>query len=1148
MKNEPVENEQIRPGLKRTLVALAQVAFHDNAVKLVLIGLAGSVLTGPEAARMVSLLALLLVMPFVLFSPVAGWLADCFPKHAVFRGALIAQVVLTLGIALSIYMGSLAAAVVGFFFLGLQSTFFSPAKRGILKELVGSHRLASATGAAESLTVLAILGGTLAGGWLFDRLAVRVNSAWSGAFWALMVFLAGCGGVWAVFAGVRGAGAAAPAPFRAGLFWGHGSQIRALARQSGLFRAALGESAFYFLGGAVMVTLMQLTLEMMQGAIGTSTRTAVLMTLMGVGVIIGSLLAGWICRRALRLGLIPLGAWMMAAALGLMAAAVTRPGWFETALVALGISGGLYLVPLSTYLQDRARAEERGNILAATNLLSSLAGVLAVVLQFLLAEGGGLSVSAQLMVYSVLALGMGVYLVFLLPDELLRLAGLAVAGLIYPTRIRGAEHIPSSGGVLIVCNHVSYADTLPLAVACPRPIRFLALESLFRVPLLGFILRVFGCIPVSPLKAKEALQIAAEALAAGEVVCVFPEGQLTRTGCLMELKPGFEWIARKAGCPVVVAYLDGLWGSVFSFAGGRYFWKWPRSLRVPVTVSFAPALNAREATTERVRQQMLELGAEAFSWRDEVRGSLAQTLLRQLKARPWETQLIDFSQREQGKRVRRGSLLTGALALAHRWSDTLPGRRIGVVLPPGEAGAVVNLGLILAGKVPVHLNPTASPEAIAHCLSAGEVSAVITAVPVRRKLASFPWPQATLDLEDEAAALCAWEKIRAFLQAWVVPYPFLRYRCPAFRPDQEAVLLFTSGSSGLPKGVPLSHANLLANVLQIRDIDLLQPKDRIISALPLFHSFGLTVGLLCPLLLRRVILTVPSPLDSGAIARAGRYGRATILLGTPTFLRHWMKRAEADDFAVLRLAIVGAEKLSAPLAEAFQKKFGARVLEGYGLTETSPVAAFNLPDPVRGPAARSAQSGQRTGSVGRLLPGLAARLLDPVSGQPLAGAGPGIIALSGANVIGSYLGGVEADKFQDGWFITGDVGRFDTEGFLFIEGRLSRFSKIGGEMVPHLAVEEALLKVLAPDSDQSADVVLGLPDGEKGEELVLLTTRALDAARVRAVLAGAGLPNLWIPKRVIPVEHIPVLGSGKLDLAACKELAVRSTCAEPKKS
>jgi acyl-[acyl-carrier-protein]-phospholipid O-acyltransferase/long-chain-fatty-acid--[acyl-carrier-protein] ligase len=1135
-QRQPMTTESTRPGLARTLLALAQVAFHDNAVKLVLIGLATAVLPPAQAAGAVSLLALLLVLPFVLFGPVAGWLADRFPKHAIFRQALVAQVLLTLGVIAAIHSRQLGLAVACFFLLGLQSTFFSPAKRGILKELVGSRRLAAATSAAESLVVLSILVGTLAGGWLFDHRAGVLASPWAGASSALWIFLGGCAIAWVVFLGVRGAAAAEPAPFHRSLLWGHAAQLRGLARQPGLFKAALGESAFYFLGGAVMVTLMQLAREQLAGALGTSSRTAVLMALMGGGIILGSLLAGWICRRTLRLGLVPLGGLAMAASLWTMAASLGQDRVFSAALILLGISGGLFLVPISTYLQDRAKEEERGNILAATNLLASLAGIIAVALQYVLASGLGLGVAAQCTIYGFIALGMGLYLVVLLPDELLRLGGLALARLIYPTRTCGEEHIPATGGVLIVCNHVSYVDVLPLALSCLRPIRFLSLDALFRIPVLGTVLRVFGCIPVSPLKAKDALKKAAEALAAGEVVCLFPEGQLTRTGSLMELKPGFELIARRAGCPVVVAHLDGLWGSIFSFSGGRYFWKWPRRLRVPVTVSWSRPMPPEEATTVRVRATLQELGADAFARRDEVRMGLGRALLHQLKARPWETQLVDFAQ--GGKRVRRGSLLSAALALASHWKQKFPERRVGVVLPPGEAGTVVNLALIFAGKVPVNLNPTAGPAAVAHALAAGEVCSVVTVAPVRRKLAKFAWPEGTVDLADEAKALGTVARLRAFLWAWVVPYPLLRHRLrlPACGGDDEAALLFTSGSSGLPKGVALSHANLMANAVQIRDVDLVHRGERVLSALPLFHSFGLTVGLMAPLLGRRLLVTVPSPLESDKIAEAGRKERPTLLLGTPTFLRQWMKRIDAGDLSSLRLAITGAEKLPAPLAEAFRAKYGAPVLEGYGLTETSPVAAFNVPDPMQGPGARSEQSGCRAGSVGRLLPGLAAKLIDPVSGQTVD-QGSGILAFRGANVVQGYLGGVEADKFRDGWFITGDLARFDKEGFLFIEGRLSRFSKVGGEMVPHLAVEEALLKALPADSDKPTECVLGLPDGEKGEELVLLTTRGLESARLREVLAEAGLPNLWVPRRVIPVVGIPVLGSGKLDFAACKKLA-----------
>lgn len=1129
-----MEQETTRPGFYRVLLALAQVAFHDNAVKLVLIGLATAVLPKDQAAGVVSLLALLLVLPFVLFGPLAGWVSDHFPKHRIFRWALVAQVLLTLWVLVAAKARHLDWAVAGFFFLGLQATFFSPAKRGIIKELVGSQRLGPATGAAESLTVLAILMGCVAGGRLFDARTGLLGDAWHGAGSALGLFLAGCVAAWLVVWGVRGAEAADRSPFRPSLLWGHVSQLRGLVRQPGLFKAALGEAAFYFFGGAVMVSLAQLVREQFANALGSASETGFLMALMGGGIILGSLLAAWICRRAIRLGLVPVGGLGMAASLWVMAGTTGTAFPFSASLMLLGISGGLFLVPVSAYLQDRAEEKERGNILAATNLLSSLSGMLAVGLQYVLGPVLHLSVGSQLSIYGALAACLAVYLLLLLPDELLRLAGLALARLIYPTKIVGAEHIPAKGGVLIVCNHVSYADVLPLALSCVRPIRFLSLDSLFKMPVLGTILRIFGCIPVSPLKAKDALKRAAEALACGEVVCLFPEGQLTRTGSIMELKPGFELIARRAGCPVVVAHLDGLWGSVFSYSGGRYFTKWPRRFRVPITVSFSEPIPPEAATTPRVRRVMLELGADAFARRSEVRMGLGRALLHQMKARPWETQLVDYAQ--EGKTVSRGRLLAASLALAMRWRDALPGKRIGVVLPPGEAGAVANLALFFAGKIPVNLNPTVGTQAVEHALRTGEITTVLTASPVRRKLTKFPWPAGTRDLADEVKGLGRWEKIRAFAWAWIVPYPVLKHRLnlPAHGGDDEAALLFTSGSSGLPKGVPLSHANLMANAVQIRDIDLLGKTDRLLSALPLFHSFGLTVGLLTPLLGRRVLVTVPSPLESDKIAAAGRGGCTTLLLGTPTFLRQWMKRIDAADFPALRLAITGAEKLPVSLAEAFLEKFKAPVLEGYGLTETSPAAAFNLPDPPD-------QAGHRTGSVGRPLPGMAVRLLDPLTLAEVDGVGvSGIVAFRGANVVRGYLGSVEADKFHDGWFITGDLARFDADGFLFIEGRLSRFSKVGGEMVPHLAVEDAIQKIFPPGGDKIPDCVLGLPDGEKGEQLVVLSTRTLDPAALREGLAAAGLPNLWMPKRVIPVEAIPVLGSGKLDFGACKQIAERA--------
>ena len=483
-------------------------------------------------------------------------------------------------------------------------------------------------------------------------------------------------------------------------------------------------------------------------------------------------------------------------------------------------------------------------------------------------------------------------------------------------------------------------------------------------------------------------------------------------------------------------------------------------------------------------------------------------------------------------------------ALARRWKETLPERRIGVILPPGIAGTLANIGLLFAGKVPVNLNPTLSESAARACLEQAGIQTILTAAPIEAKCTKFPWTPHVIHIESEIANISRVQKLWHVVAAFLLPTSFLSRATGLTKtdPDEEAALLFTSGSSGLPKGVPLSHRNLVTNILQVSETGFAAKDDRLLTALPLFHSFGLTMGLLFPLVAQRVLVTAPSPLDCDKLTKAARADAPTVLLATPTFLRQYLKRIPRDAFGTLRRVVSGAEKLPADLRVAFRARFGCEILEGYGLTETSPVVSLNLPQPARGIGADTIQNGSREGSAGRLLPGVALRLLDPETLTEKPGAQRGLIALRGGNVVAGYLNGEAPEKFRDGWHITGDIARIDEEGFLFLEGRSSRFSKIGGEMVSHAAVEHAIVAALPSEGTQ--DCVIGLPCAEKGEELVLLTTRSLSREILRRALANHAVPNLWIPRTIIQVAQLPVLASGKLDLAACLKLAEGAAAAQ----
>jgi acyl-[acyl-carrier-protein]-phospholipid O-acyltransferase/long-chain-fatty-acid--[acyl-carrier-protein] ligase len=631
---------------------------------------------------------------------------------------------------------------------------------------------------------------------------------------------------------------------------------------------------------------------------------------------------------------------------------------------------------------------------------------------------------------------------------------------------------------------------------------------------------------------------AAEEIRAGEIVCLFPEGALSRSGTLQRLRGGYEIIAREAQCPIVPVWLDQLWGSIFSFQGGRFFTKWPRRVPYPVTVEFGAPLEAEEAKSDTLREELLKLGERTFQRRASLREHLGAAAVRGLKRRRFRTAVIDGL---DDSTLSGGKLLGAAAALSRRLRRHCPEKRIGIVLPASKGGVVANLAVVLAGKIPVGLNFTSGRAALERAQDIAGLSTVISARAFVERLADFPWPAKKIQLDDLLPTMKR-EIFAWWMAALFVPARLLigLLGIPREGNDAEAVLLFTSGSAGDPKGVVLSHRNLVGNVAQFRVLLDANPDDLMLASLPFFHSFGCTVTLWFPLIDGIRIVTYPNPLDAAKSAEIIARHRVTIVLAAPTFLRGYLRKAGPEQFASARLIITGAEKLPRSLAGAFAERFGKPVFEGYGLTETSPVVSTNLPDAEPGAPGETPQPNNRPGSVGRMAPGIAAEIRHPETEAKLSLYDTGMLWLRGPNIFKEYLGDPArtAEVKRDGWLKTGDLGRFDEDGFLYIEGRLSRFSKIGGEMVPHEVVEQKILAALALGHEgDRAIAVAGAPDETKGEQLVILSTVEIDLAELRAKLSAAGLPNLWIPKLVRPVEAIPVLATGKLDLRKCNELA-----------
>ncbi|PYK51389.1 MAG: AMP-dependent synthetase [Verrucomicrobia bacterium] len=669
----------------------------------------------------------------------------------------------------------------------------------------------------------------------------------------------------------------------------------------------------------------------------------------------------------------------------------------------------------------------------------------------------------------------------------------------YRVTALGLENLPARG-FLLVPNHITWVDALILQLACPRPIRYVIDQEYYHKPILHQILRAVGCIPINIRHSHAAVRAAAEKIANGEIVCVFPEGQLERTGTLLRLQRGYELIARHANALVVPVWLDQLWGSIFSFQGGRFFTKLPKRIPYPVTIAFGKPLEPNAADVATMREELLKLGEFCFSRRPSLDRHLAEECVRGLKRRPFATAVIDGTDHSK---LSRAKLLGAAAAFSRYLRKQFSDERIAIVLPASKGSMLANLAVTLANKVPVDLNFTIGRAANESCCRRANLRVAISATPFMERLKDFPWPEHILKL-DELLPRMKRQIILWWIISVLAPARLLLrlLQIPKKGGHAEAVLLFTSGTTGEPKGVVVSHRNVVGNVSQFRQLLDAKKTDAILASLPFFHTFGSTVTLWYPLIEGVRIVTFPNPLEAAKCAALIEQYGLTFLLATPTFLRLYLRKAEPEQLGTLRLIIAGAEKLPLDLASHFEKRFHKKVFEGYGLTETAPVVSVNLPDQQPRTSGEHVQPSSRLGSVGRLAPGIAAEIREPETNRKLSLYESGMLWLRGPNIFEGYLHDPQRtdEVLRDGWLKTGDIARFDEDGFLYIEGRLSRFSN-------------------------------------KGEALVLLSAVDIDLTQLRSKLHEAGVPNLWIPKQVQRVEAIPVLASGKLDLKKCQERA-----------
>ena len=561
-----------------------------------------------------------------------------------------------------------------------------------------------------------------------------------------------------------------------------------------------------------------------------------------------------------------------------------------------------------------------------------------------------------------------------------------------------------------------------------------------------------------------------------------------------------------------------------------------------------PKLASGPQTGERLLAAWLEKGQEIFSARPLLNGSLTTQLVCAMSRNP-SVEVIDGM---TGAATPNFKLLGVAMTVS-KMLRARGDKRIGIILPPGPGAVIALLSCLLAGITPVMINYASSRSAFESTVRQADLHTFITARKFTQKLTTFPWPpeEQMIFADELLPKLPKLKLIANVLLAKTAPASVIchMFGTDARHGDDEAVMLFTSGSSGEPKGVALTHRMIIANVAQCACRIVLE-NERFLGSLPIFHSFGLTVTMLLPLLCGYPICAYPNPTDARTLCELTKKHKLTLLCATPTFARAMLRRAEADTFAGVHHFIVGAEKLQPDLEREFEERCGVTLMEGYGLTEATPVCAVNMPDAPLVPGSAFYVPGIVKRSIGALLPGIAVRITDvDDDNKELPLTERGMIWFKGANVFGGYVGKPELNPtiFKGGWFKSGDIGQLDLNGFVTLGGRLSRFSKIGGEMVPHEGIELALCSILGLAPEDGVQIaVTGVNDEQKGEALVLVS--ALPAhqrsseekeilSHLRSELARLEYPNLWAPKYLVPVEAIPVLPTGKLDLRGCRLLA-----------
>ena len=1124
-------------------------AFTDLGHKIIIQNSVFKVYDGSEQIILTAIVNGLMLLPFVLLFSPSGFISDRFPKHKVMRISAIAAVGITLGITLSYYLGLFEVAFGLTLILATQSAIYSPAKYGYMKELVGNQNIALGNAWVQSVTIVAILCGIffysigfeyfLDSSIEFDKSNILTQIAplgWFLVFGSLIELKL-------AYSLPNKSFELSDKNFSVVSYITGGylrKNLKIISTNKTIWLSIVGLSMFWGISQVVLAVFPSYVKEYL--AVENVIVVQGLMALSAIGIILGSYIAGKISTNYIEVGIVPLGA------IGVFVTILLIP--FYTSLFfsgfnffLFGLFGGLLLVPLNSLMQFNTSEKRLGLVLAGNNFVQNIAMITFLISTVFVTFLQVNSTNIFYILAFIAFLG-AIYTLWKLPQSLIKFFITIILSVKYKLHVFGIENIPQTKGVLLLGNHISWLDWAFVQISTPRPIHFVMERSIFENKLLKPFLKFFGVIPISARGGKNSLDIVTKYLNDGEVVCIFPEGTISRTGHLGEFKKGFELATKKAHGKIVPFYIGGMWGTTFSRSHINF--KDQNRFTKDVRVSFDKPKKIDSKASD-IKQDIFELSVENWEQYIQTFTNLETVFIETVKKLGSKVAVVDSVTSDEYSYYK---LFTLSILFSSFIKQNQE-QNIGLLLPTTPIGAILNMAVLFSSKTMVNLNYTASKEAMLSAVEQANIKTIYTSKKFVKKLKSksidiediFDDSINIVYLEDLKPKISKFDYIKTYLTVRFAPTSFVKNLYSTSNSlDTTAAILFSSGSEGSPKGVMLSHKNILANIKQIKEMLNTQDDEVFLGSLPIFHAFGLTVTTLLPMIEGIKVVFHPDPTDAVGIGKAVAKNRVTFMVATATFIRLYTKNKKLTPimFESLRLIFAGAEKLNPTVADEFKQKFAKEVLEGYGATECSPLVSANIPDALD-TSYWQTQIGTKKGTIGMPLPGCAVKIIDPQTYEELPTDEDGLIVVCGANVMKGYLNNPEKTKevFVEingkSWYKTGDKGHIDKDGFITIVDRYSRFAKVGGEMISLTAVENKIYEFLGEDNDTKL-VCVNIPDEKKGEKIVLVIDTKIE--NLKQNLAKYDINPLWIPSVIKEVEEVPVLGTGKIDFKGAKQMVL----------